>query len=166
MEVRVACYSAAGRIEIQQLNSTGAILNSAFLNIPVTGGWQTWTSVGTTIDLAEGICKLRVKILQPEFNMNWYKLSETSHGLSDNESHVFSLFPNPTNDLITINIPGSSGKKKILTIDTINGIPLKTIEITASETGKTFSVKELRKGFYIVNLDLAGIVHRNKLIIQ
>ena len=102
MEVRVASAGTAGRIEVQQLNSYGAVVNTVVLSIPVTGGWQTWKTIGTAIDLNEGVCTLRVKILQPEFNMNWYRFSETSQGIGDEEENVFSIFPNPAKDNICL----------------------------------------------------------------
>jgi hypothetical protein len=59
LEVRYACLNAAGRIEIQQINQNGAVINSVQLNIPVTGGWQTWQTVSTSIDLTAGQCTLK-----------------------------------------------------------------------------------------------------------
>ncbi len=166
MEVRVASGGTAGRIEVQQLNSNGVVLNSVFLTIPVTGGWQTWKTIGTAIDLVEGVGTLRVKILQPEFNMNWYRFSETSQGVRDEESNVFGLYPNPANENVTIIIPESADVKKPIRILSANGKVVKSDEMPGDSREKNLFVGDLTKGFYIVELEMAGRIIRNKLIIQ
>jgi aryl-phospho-beta-D-glucosidase BglC (GH1 family) len=166
MEVRVASAGTAGRIEVQQLNSTGAVLNSVILSIPVTGGWQTWKTIGTSIDLNEGVCTLRVKILQPEFNMNWYRFSETSQGINDEDGNVFSMFPNPATENVTILIPESSGKKKSIRMLSANGKVIRITDIDDLSTETRVFVGDLTGGFYIVELEMAGRIFRSKLIIQ
>jgi len=166
VEVRVASAGTAGRIEVQQLNSYGAVTGSVVINIPVTGGWQTWKTVGAAIDLTEGICTLKVKILQPEFNMNWYRFSETSQGLNENESPVFGIFPNPAKDQVSIHIPGSSGKKKEIRLLSTNGIVATSVEVADDEVMKNINISDLPKGMYIVELEMDGARFRNKLIIQ
>lgn len=166
MEVRIASAGSAGRIEVQQLNSYGAVINSAFLNIPVTGGWQTWKTIGMPITLTEGVSTLRVKILQPEFNMNWYRFSETSQGTGDEEGHVFAMFPNPASDMVKIIFPGAPAVKKSLSIRSVNGAIVKTYEIDGAITEKNIFVGDLNKGFYIVEMIMEGRIFRNKLIVQ
>jgi hypothetical protein len=166
MEVRVASAGTAGRIEVQQINPEGTVVGSVIVNIPVTGGWQTWKTIVASIDMIEGISTLKVKILQPEFNMNWYRFSETSQGVQDTESPVFSMFPNPANDIVTILIPGSSGQNKKVAIRSTNGILMRTVEISDSEMSKQVFVGDLPKGMYIVELEMTGSIFRNKLILQ
>lgn len=166
VDVRVACMSAAGRIDIQQLNSDGVIIHSAQLNVPVTGGWQTWQTITTNIDLTAGICTLKVKILQPEFNMNWYSFTENSAGISENSNPVFNMFPNPANDVVSILMPGTSGLKKTFTLRSVNGLVMKRSEAAASDESKQFFVGEMPKGLYIMEMEMAGHIYRNKLIIQ
>ena len=166
MEVRVASAGTAGRIEVQQLNSNGVVLTSVFLTIPVTGGWQTWKTIGTAIDLVEGVGTLRVKILQPEFNMNWYRFSETSQGVRDEESNVFGLYPNPANENVTIIVPESAKIQKSIRLLSANGKVVKSDEMPGDSREKNLFVGDLPKGFYIVELEMAGRIIRSKLIIQ
>ena len=166
LEVRYACLNAAGRIEVQQINSNGAVINSVQLNIPVTGGWQTWQTATTTIDLTAGICTLKVKILQPEFNLNWYKFTESSAGISDNANTVFSMYPNPANTEVSILIPNSTGQKKTIRLRSAGGILMKKTEASSSEESKKLSVGDLPGGLYIVEVEMGGRVYRNKLILQ
>ncbi len=44
-------------------------------NLPDTGGWQSWQSVSTTINLTAGTQTLRLEVTGPGFNLNWFELS-------------------------------------------------------------------------------------------
>ena len=166
LEVRAACFNAAGKIEVQQLNTSGAVVNSTLLNIPVTGGWQTWQTFSSSIDLTEGIWNVRVKILQPEFNLNWYKFTENSIGIEENENSGFIVFPNPAYDVVSVLIPGSTGHAKTITLWSSSGAKVKTIKAANSEVTKKFLVGDLPKGLYIVELKMGGKISRSKLILQ
>ena len=164
MVVRIACMSNAGKIEVQQLNDNGVILNSVIVNIPVTGGWQTWNSVNAEITLTEGISRLRVKILQPEFNMNWYKF-ELSQGIMEMDKKGINIFPNPAKDKLTIEIPGSAGKLKTIYFRTLNGTLIKERTLSTAES-QTIFIGDLPAGFYIVELEISGTIYHGKLILQ
>lgn len=166
LEVRVASAGTAGKIEVQQINASGSVINTVVLNIPVTGGWQIWKTIGTSVDLSAGVSTLRVKILQPEFNINWFRFSETSQGISNEESPVFSMFPNPASERVTLVIPGSEGRKKSLSILSANGKLLKLVGMDDCSIEKSISVSDMPKGFYIVELKMENTLFRNKLIIQ
>jgi len=166
LEVRIACLKDAGIIQVQQLSDSGVILNSCTVNIPVTGGWQTWSTVAKEISLTEGYCKLRVRILQPEFNMNWYRFTEKSQGITMNQDRDLIIYPNPARNELTVDIPRSKGLKKSILFLNLNGALMKTMELSASSESETIDVGGLPKGFYFLELDVSGTVYRSKLIIQ
>lgn len=164
MVSRVACLNAAGILQVQQIDYYGDIINSATVNVPVTGGWQTWKSVNSEINLTAGISRLRVKIIQPEFNMNWFSF-ELSQGVPDLDKKGIKIYPNPAKDRLTIEIPGSAGQQKTLSFRTLNGIQVKGKALSAAES-QTIFINDLPAGFYIVEIELSGITYRGKLIIQ
>ena len=166
LEVRAACLNAAGKIEVQQLNSSGTVVNSVQLNIAVTGGWQTWQTFNTSIDLTEGIWTLRVKILQPEFNLNWYRFTQNSTGIEEDDNSGFLVFPNPANDVVTVLIPGSTGHSKNIILWSSTGALVQSIEVANTEVSKKLFVGNLPKGLYVVKLEMPGKIVRSKLILQ
>lgn len=163
MVVRVACMSSAGRIEVQQLNDHNVVLNSVTINIPVTGGWQTWQSVNTEINLTGGPGTLRVKILQPEFNLNWYKF-ELVQGIMELDRQGMNIYPNPASEELTIEIPESSGKQKTIYFRALNGTLIKTAALSGA-IAQTISVRDLPAGFYIADVEMSGTKWRRKLVI-
>ena len=166
MEVRIACLSSAGTIMVQQLNDNGDVLNSAAINIPVTGGWQTWSTVSAEISLTEGTGRLRVKIVKPEFNMNWYRFTDKSQGTGDISNKGLRIFPNPAGGELNIDLPGAGDRKMTLLFRTMNGILVKTLDLQGSGDSKKVFIGDLPKGFYLLEVEISGTVYHSKLIVQ
>jgi endoglucanase len=166
VEARVACLSNSGIIQVQQLNENDEVLNSCNLVIPVTGGWQTWRTVNAFMNLAEGRGKLRIKIVRPEFNMNWFKFTETGQGTNEKVFHGINIFPNPASDELTIESPDSKGQRKQLVFRTLSGTGIKKTELSPVSTVQKIDIGDLPKGFYFLEMVLSETIYRTKLIIQ
>jgi hypothetical protein len=166
LEIRIASAGTAGRLEIQQLNASGTVINNAFANIPVTGGWQTWKTVGTPIILDEGICTLKVKILQPEFNINWYRFYESGTGIADDTGSFLRLSPNPASHMVSVFLPDQAQGNKKINILNYSGSILKSIDLTGQDKAVDLLVNDLTKGLYIVELQSLQGIFRGKLIIR
>ncbi|RAW00336.1 glycosyl hydrolase [Pseudochryseolinea flava] len=63
---RVAAPATGGQV---QLRAGATVLATA--NIPATGGWQTWTTVNTAVNLPAGNQTLRVHVVTGGWNLNW-----------------------------------------------------------------------------------------------
>ncbi len=70
--LRVAAASAAGQLILQ--TPDGEALDRDTITIPVSGGWQQWTSVPVSIQLGEGRQRLRLFALTGNYNLNWMSL--------------------------------------------------------------------------------------------
>jgi len=165
MEIRVACLSTAGIIQVQQMNDSGTVLNSATINLPVTGGWQTWKSIVAEVTLTEGVGKLRVKILKPEFNLNWYKFSEKGEGTNELKDHGFNIFPNPAHDVVTIEFPLPTVQNLSLLLKNVNGVLMKSVEIPVNSLSYKLYTGDLPEGFYFLEISGSGMTYRAKLIV-
>ncbi|SHM87165.1 Por secretion system C-terminal sorting domain-containing protein [Chitinophaga jiangningensis] len=66
VQYRVASQTTAGTI---QLKKDTTVL--ATTTLPVTGAWQTWTTVNTTVNLSAGEQTLRLQVVAGGFNLNW-----------------------------------------------------------------------------------------------
>ena len=60
-------------------NSSGTDL-SGNVNVPNTGGWQTWTNVTATVSLPAGVQTLTVNEENPGWNINWISFTSASTG--------------------------------------------------------------------------------------
>lgn len=166
MSVREACLSKAGKITVQQLDKNGTLQNTVNIDIPVTGGWQTWNTIESTIRLNEGTGILRIKILQPEFNLNWYFFNEIIPDTVIDEEKEIRIYPNPTRNKLNIDIPKSKGQRKRLSIHAVNGRIVREQDLIPADEKYETEIGSLGAGMYIVELQIAGNVWRSKLLIE
>ena len=68
---RLASQSNQGKIGLYLVDSNSIETELITITTPVTGGWQTWTTISTNLELSSGIHTLRMRILTGGFNLNW-----------------------------------------------------------------------------------------------
>jgi len=73
LSFRVAGYSG-GQFEIR--NSSGAVLNT--VNVPVTGGWQSWRTVSVPIPLNSGSQTIQIYVKTAGWNFNWFEIGSAT----------------------------------------------------------------------------------------
>jgi beta-xylosidase len=76
---RVASAGSGGTIELRLDGSTGRIVGS--FQVPVTGGWQSWTSVSCSVNGATGTHDLYLRFTGGSgylFNVNWWQFNAAS----------------------------------------------------------------------------------------
>ncbi|MFC6633223.1 glycosyl hydrolase [Microbulbifer taiwanensis] len=71
IEYRVASESAGGRLSLDK--DAGQVLLGQ-VDIPVTGGWQNWTTVQHTVQLPAGNYQLGIFAEQGGWNINWFRI--------------------------------------------------------------------------------------------
>jgi len=100
---RVAAQSVSGQIQAGSSLSTTLLAQT---NLPITGGWQTWATVTTNIELQQGVQSLKLTASRGGFNLNWFELTLISN--LENESRypetceLRQNYPNPFNPGTTI----------------------------------------------------------------
>jgi endoglucanase len=168
ISVRSASNSTAGSIAIQQLGASNQILNQVSVTIPVTGGWQTWTTVKANINLTEGISKIRVKVTKTEFNLNWFDFAEAFiSGTKDNRQGNLLMYPNPVKNYLNIEMPDNTvGKKKMIKISSVSGVTIKELELNSTNESQPVFVGDISRGLYVVEVQTPGNIWRNKIIIE
>jgi arabinoxylan arabinofuranohydrolase len=73
---RVASAGSGGAIELRLDSLTGTVVGTC--NVPVTGGWQAWTSVSCSVNGATGTHDLYLKFTGGGgnlFNVNWWQFN-------------------------------------------------------------------------------------------
>jgi len=99
-----------------QLRSGATVL--ATINVAATGGWQTWTTLSTTLTLAAGAQTIRIYDATGKWNFNWMEFKTGSGARivgnsnrpavkagEDNtaaEEITYKIYPNPVSRTLTI----------------------------------------------------------------
>lgn len=98
-DIRVASAPGNGMMTIEV---DGVSKGRAF-NIAATGGWQSWTTMSTSLgQLSAGDHTLRVQVQAGSFNLNWVDLTRTGNGLGldqcDTTQQCKNIFGNRATD--------------------------------------------------------------------
>jgi beta-glucanase (GH16 family) len=102
IEARLASLSAGGtfHIEFNGIDETGDV------SVPVTGGWQNWTSVTVTSTLTAGTQTMRFVPTVEGFNINYFEITRVSTGALPGAQTpgviLHPCYPNPFNPVTTI----------------------------------------------------------------
>ncbi|MFL5728189.1 MAG: cellulase family glycosylhydrolase [Cytophagaceae bacterium] len=93
--------TGGGQLRIENAAHTNI---SGLVNIPFTGGWQTWTTVqvdGLLLSTQDTI--LRIYFTKAGFNLNYVDLEKTVTGLTQQGmDQTVSFYPNPVTDRLNI----------------------------------------------------------------
>lgn len=77
------------------------------ISVPVTGSWQTFTSVIRDISIPAGKHYFKIVIVGGPFNINYFEVQESFEtGLNSDTGEKFSIYPNPASDKVVIQSPG------------------------------------------------------------
>ncbi len=83
LSYRVAAAAAGGVIQLEKAGGTPVY---GTVNVPATGGWQTWTTVSHTVQLAAGKQSLGIAAKIGGFNLNWIKVESFGSSSSSSSS--------------------------------------------------------------------------------
>ena len=75
VDFRLAAQNNSGEIGLflVDINENETLLGKVIT--PVTGGWQTWTTVSGNLNMPAGIHTLRMRVLKGGFNFNWMEFN-------------------------------------------------------------------------------------------
>ena len=155
---RAASENQSGSILLQLIDGSN-IQNLTQISLPITGGWQTWETVSANTNLTEGSYKLRLKVIQSGFNLNWIEFDFTgnSMGLDDNEMKGLRLFPNPVDEILTI-----YSEYETFTIEIFDIIGKKIFE---AQNLNSINVRHFEEGIYLLKIS-SGNYKQSKLFIK
>ena len=144
---RIASVPGNGIVQIQ---SNGTAIGT--INIEETGGWQSWTTLSTTVNLAAGAQTIRLTALNGGWNINWFEIENPSSASA--KSIVSStgtiadiqLYPIPAKNNLTIEVPNFENYSHIQIVD-MNGRIVAESGINNSVTN--INTDHLSSGFYL-----------------
>lgn len=73
VEYRVASTNGGGRLSLD-LNAGTTVLGA--LNVPSTGGWQTWTTVSHNVTINAGTYNVGIYAQAGGWNINWFRITK------------------------------------------------------------------------------------------
>jgi chitinase len=151
VEYRVACATTAGQLSID-LNAGSVVLG--YLNVPVTGGWQNWTTISHNVSINAGTYAVGIYAQTGGWNLNWFRITKVNTAKAtlavageDHQEvmkHSLEIYPNPVASTLLIkgdfNQPGG-----LITVYDLNGK-----QVMNAKGGTTsLDVAQLPTGTYV-----------------
>lgn len=166
LSLRTASLSAGGNVS---LTSGGKTLGAR--SLPVTGGWQTWTTTKQLLGLLAGEQTFRITATKGGFNLNWFgfegltDVKDISRIPSDNS--LGQNYPNPFNPSTEIKYSIKNAGVVSLKIFNVLGQEVKTLFNEYKNPGlyKTrFNFNDMPGGVYVYTLKGEGLSISKKMI--
>lgn len=104
MDNRVALQNGTATVHIAH-DLGGSFDDGKTVMFRETGGWQSWQTQPTSVQLPSGKYRLRLSSVSGEFNLNWMEFSLLSNVSTATMGHDLLLFPNPADDYVNIELP-------------------------------------------------------------
>ncbi|UAM97232.1 carbohydrate-binding protein [Polaribacter litorisediminis] len=161
LNVRTAAESNVGEVEFELLNNEN-VQSVSIMNLPVTGGWQSWQTSAAQTTLNEGIYTLKMKVLQSGFNMNWFEFEFVSSlSTEDVVSDDISIFPNPVSENYQIILNNEQVLQKLSIIDA-NGRLINKIQPDLIKN--VYNLSNLKPGVYFLIIETNKGQFQKKII--
>ncbi len=160
VDYRIASQDASGQIEMQLIGNNTSSLHT--IDLPVTGGWQIWNTVGKELWLPAGDYTIRLLIKKSGFNINWFKFDLISGiNSSPNETNHIQIYPNPAMDIVFI----KSEKNQLFPFDLID-LTGKVQKSGKISTNKPMDVSKLTNGIYFLKIYVDNNYFSYKIVIN
>ncbi len=149
---RVASESTGGQLVLTYSDGTVTLDN---VDIPVTGGWQTWTTVSRDITIDAGTYNLGINAASGGWNINWFSLTysglKTSAITNSVESSQINMdiYPNPVSTQLHISGVDKSAKLKVYSVSG---------EMVKTGSGNYINVASLPDGMYLLQIDFGQTI--------
>ena len=164
---RVAALTSPGKITFL---SDGQIINS--VDLPITGGWQSWQSVSTVVNLSSGQHTIRLMATIGGFNFNWISFDAITNVEKNSEiSDTYFLgqnYPNPFNPATSIRYQIPTTQKVVIKVFNTLGAEVAELVNAIQNAGSyeiNFDGKNLSSGTYIYKIMTGNFVDAKKMIL-
>ena len=162
INTRVSSNESGGtfRIEFDGVDKTGE------LAVPVTGSWQTWTTVSATVNVPTGLQVMKFFATSAGFNINYFDitadLASVLPGVEPTGYALHPCYPNPFNPVTTISYDLPEPATVNLTIYDVSGKLVRSLVASESEgagrhetvwNGRDDSGRAAAAGVYYYRLD-------------
>ena len=161
LHVRTAAQWNTGKIEFE-LTNVAATQSISVLDLPVTGGWQSWQTTTKQMTLPTGVYILRMKILSGYFNMNWFEFEFVSSLSIDNhKKNTVAIYPNPISEEFEINLDNHQKVRSLKILD-VSGRVVKNLQPNLSD--RVYHLSNLKPGIYFLLLETDKERFQKKII--
>ena len=166
VEYRTAALSETGGVELQRIDTDGNAIPLQTAYFPATGGWQSWTTSSQTAALPAGQHHIRLVIIQPQFNLNWFEFSSLTNTEELDVLTSLQIFPNPGSHLFHVQAELKTQQRVQIEIRNLLGQRILTRAVDQTKTiQESLDLSPYPPGNYFLSLRLEdGSVVSRKIV--
>jgi aryl-phospho-beta-D-glucosidase BglC (GH1 family) len=171
VDYRTAAESQSGAVKLEIMHPDGSADFLHQVSFPSTGGWQNWTTTRNQVYLEQGQHQLRMTIMAPLFNINWFEFTYRSTGTEDEPAYQsgITIYPNPSAGVLYLEGQLDMDRKAMIRLIDLSGqILLEKELISTGYFREDLQAQHLSPGSYLVvvqGLD-GAFLFRKQLIIS
>ncbi|MCF6404373.1 carbohydrate-binding protein [Chitinophaga filiformis] len=133
----------------------------ATVNIPSTGGWQTWQTLSANVNLSAGNQVLRIFAGTGGWNINWFEATQDSSNkaatlaltpvTNTDKDIAVNIYPNPTAGVLTVDLSElkARGKGTYIVYNKVTGL-----QFTVPAYNNVLDVSNLPSGVYVISFNV------------
>jgi len=154
VEYRVASLSGTGVIDLRRTGTNPLLFGK--INVPYTGGFQSWQTISHTVTLPKGPQTFRINCEKGGFNLNWFRISKINTTTSATTARMKPTSDETTNQDLTSFIHNNvltvrlSGDASNVSLYSIEGKMLRSFSTVATE--KEIDMSSYKTGVYILKV--------------
>lgn len=99
---RTASDGNTGQVQMFKVDPDGTETLWQTATFAPTGGWQNWATTSKPVYLFEGQYHIRLKITQPQFNINWFDFVSLTPTTEAEYFSDLNIYPNPTDSYVIL----------------------------------------------------------------
>ena len=135
---------------------------SGTVDVPSTGGWQSWTTVTVpAVELEAGVQVMRLEMLATLFNLNWIEVDGASVTSTEDDVPVAyglqPIYPNPFRQAATVQFVVEATQRVQVVAYDLLGRRLQTLHDGLALGGQRYTTRldgvGLASGLYVVRLE-------------
>jgi len=168
LSIRGAANSQSGILQLQMITEQSTE-NLGWFSIPITGGWQNWVTTSHQVELSQGIYTLKMTVLQPGFNINWFNFNYSEENLNnpniERDDISVALYPNPSRDAVTLSFSHYDRIELVEVFDT-NGRRILSKELNQQLDSLQLDLSNFQSGLYVVSIKTQTQRYKKKVLKQ
>jgi len=164
LDIRYASSFQQGILQLEMVgNDTSQSLG--WYPIPITGDWQNWYTLSNEIELTEGAYTLKMTVLQPGFNINWFNFNYSDQNLSTSDvssDSSINFYPNPTNSILHLNLSSNRIIDSITVFD-VNGREIFHQNLKNNKSSQDLNLSNFSSGMYVIRVRSRSELYHGKI---
>jgi len=164
LTIRMAGNGGKASLYYDDSNNTSII---GYVTFSATGGWQNWQDFKLSAPLTRGPHTLKVTVDVEGFNLNYMNFVLNPSALQSLSADAgFELYPNPVNDVFTLDYNCVNNSVRMEIFNLKGSIVITNNFTDKVHITKNYKVSNLQKGVYLVRITDGGNLITHKLVIK